>query len=38
MTSPKERYAIDKGQVVVVRGGKQIAGPKRRPKPKKKPA
>lgn len=29
----KERFAIDKGQVVVVRGGKQIAGPKR-PKPR----
>ena len=37
MTSPKERFAIDKDQVQVVRDSKQIAGPKRRPKPKKKP-
>lgn len=29
------KFVIDKDQVVVVRGGKQIAGPKRRPKPKK---
>jgi hypothetical protein len=33
MSTPKDRYAVDKGQVVVVRGGKQISGPKRRPKP-----
>jgi hypothetical protein len=35
MSGSKDRYAVEEGQVVVVRGGKQIAGPKRRPKPNK---
>lgn len=33
--SAKERFAIDKDQVVVVRAGKQIAGTKRQSKPRK---
>lgn len=32
MSSSKDRFAVEQGQVVVTRDGKQIAGPKRRPK------
>lgn len=36
MSKPKRKnakFAVESGQVVVIRGGKQISGPKRRSKP-----